>query len=245
MTPYYDHDGIEIYHGDCREVLNDLYPMGTGWGAGECVIVDPPWDDTDLTRFAAETIGEFESLLTFTDGRRFRDPVTLFGPPDWVFTWDTMNTWSVGASQPVQQTKHALWYGHQYTRDAELWGDAPPERNHPTTTQVPLEGRRLTDLWRESLRWLHNPTAGSSGLGNGRFGGERDGHPALRHAKPVGWLRCLIGNTSAGPIIDPFMGSGSALRAAKDLRRLAIGIDTDERCCEFAVNSLAQEVLTL
>lgn len=236
VTPYYEDDRVTLYHADCRDVLDDA------WGARECVIVDPPWDEPDLLAFVADTVGEFESLLAFTDARRFADPLTTFGPPGWVFTWDTLNTWSVSDRQPVQQTKHCLWYGRQYARDAELWGDAPPPRDHPTTTQVPLEGRRLTDLWRESLRWLHNPTAGAGSTGTERFT-FRQGDPVLRHAKPVGWLRCLIGNTSTGPVIDPFMGSGSAIEAAYQLGRPVIGIDVDERCCEAAARRLAQGIM--
>lgn len=237
-APYYDEAGVTIYHADAREVL------GAAWGAGECIIVDPPWDDTDLLGWVARTVGaDWESLLAFTDARRIGDPIRLLGPPRWLFTWDTMNTWSVSPRQPVQQTKHALWYGADYRRDAELWGAAPPRRNHPTTKQIPLDGRRLTDLWRESIRWLHHPGAGTGSTGTQRFV-TRQGNPVMRHAKPVGWLRCLIGNTSCGPVIDPFCGSGSAVLAAVELGRSVVGIDVDEAACEATVARLAQGILS-
>jgi site-specific DNA-methyltransferase (adenine-specific) len=240
MTPYYDDGTCVIYHGDSRAVLPAV--MGDTWAAGACVILDPPWDDSDLWGEMADATCDAESLIAFTDARRFRDPLAALGPPDWVFTWDTLNTWSVSPRQPVQQTKHALWYGATYSRDAVLWGDPPPKRDHPTTKQTPLDGRRLTDLWRESLRWLHHPSAGNGSAGTERFSA-RQGDPAYRHAKPVGWLRCLIGNTSSGPVIDPFLGSGSSLRAAMDLGRRAVGVDVDERCCQAAAERLAQGVL--
>lgn len=66
------------------------------------------------------------------------------------------------------------------------------------------------------------------------------GHPTQ---KPVALMRRLIAKTTADVIYDPFSGSGSTLRAAKDAGRIAIGCEVNERYCEIAARRLAQDVL--
>jgi site-specific DNA-methyltransferase (adenine-specific) len=59
--------------------------------------------------------------------------------------------------------------------------------------------------------------------------------------KPLGLLRDLIGKCPPDHVIvDPFMGSGTTLRAAKDHGRISVGIECDEQYCAIAVQRLAQ-----
>jgi len=68
------------------------------------------------------------------------------------------------------------------------------------------------------------------------------GHPC---PKPQPWLNWLVGLVSkqSDLVLDPFCGSGTTLRAAKDQGRQAVGIEISERYCEIAAKRLSQEVL--
>lgn len=78
-------------------------------------------------------------------------------------------------------------------------------------------------------------------IGRGRETGD---HPC---PKPLRLLRWLLAETTSDgdDVLDPFMGSGTSLVAAKWLGRPAVGIEIEERYCEIATKRLAQEVLDL
>ena len=100
------------------------------------------------------------------------------------------------------------------------------------------------------LAWMSGPDKAGlmyriqhGGFVNADKANARRLHPTQ---KPVTLMKRIIqDHYPDGVIVDPFMGSGTTLRAAKDLGRKAIGIEIEERYCEIAVNRLAQGVLGL
>ena len=66
-------------------------------------------------------------------------------------------------------------------------------------------------------------------------------HPTQKPLAIMLWCLSFVD----GSVVDPFMGSGTTLRAAKDLGRRAIGIEIEEKYCEIAARRLDQEVLAL
>jgi len=67
-------------------------------------------------------------------------------------------------------------------------------------------------------------------------------HPTQKPLSLMKWCIDTVAKAT-GTVLDPFLGSGTTLRAAKDLGRQAIGIEIEERYCEIAANRLRQKVL--
>ena len=124
------------------------------------------------------------------------------------------------------------------------------------------EGERTTLIWDQDgalgmgdLRLPWKPSWSLIHVIGGPWAGTRDCGSVYRcppvqsvnrvhpHEKPVRLLGALIDKCRPGPIHDPFMGSGSALVAAKARGRKAVGIELEERYCEIAAKRLGQGVL--
>jgi DNA modification methylase len=73
--------------------------------------------------------------------------------------------------------------------------------------------------------------------------GLKNQHPTQKPLPLFLW--CLSFAPSAQLILDPFLGSGTTLVAAKQLGRKAIGIELEEKYCEIAARRLQQEYLPL
>lgn len=219
IQPYYERDGITIYHGDCREILPALAPV-------DLVLTDPPYGialNTDNSRFSG---GHVASVATSGNRRGSAD-----GEP-------VMND-SV-AFDPSFLT--------QYGKHQIVWGwNHYPDKLPRGATLVWLKrhddafGTFLSDA---ELAWMSkgHGVYCRRDLSNNAIARERV-HPTQKPLSLMRW--CLSFFPDAETILDPFMGSGTTLRAAKDLGRKAIGIEIEERYCEIAARRLEQQVLPL
>lgn len=68
-------------------------------------------------------------------------------------------------------------------------------------------------------------------------------HPTQKPISLIDW--CLTFTPNAQSVLDPFMGSGTTIVAARKVGRRAIGIELEEKYCEIAVRRLQQAVLPL
>ena len=230
-TPYYEHAGITIYHGDCREILPGM--------EADVLITDPPYGagyyQTDVDVLAPHLLREWT--------RRFSATV-VFGWPEWLI--------GLCVTAAVAPTEWVTWWAsngrHRGFNRTGLWreseciaafgvGDWGKLRQQRVATVTPMrqsgkrgtpqtEDARMGDVWRDespNLNINQPPRL----------------HP---NEKPESVMRRLL-TVFPGIVVDPFMGSGTTLRAAKNLGRQAIGIEVEERYCEVAVARLGQEVL--
>lgn len=217
MKPYYEQDGITIYHGDCREILPEVGPV-------DLVLTDPPYGialDTDNSRFSGGTKGNIAKRGNGV-GSASGKPITNDDRP-----FDPSFLLDYGKHQVIWGWNN---YPDKLPRGACLvW----LKRNDEAF------GSFLSDAETAWMSKGHGVYC-KRDLSNNAIANERV-HPTQ---KPVSLMRwCLEFFPKAETVLDPFMGSGTTLRAAKDLGRKAIGIEIEERYCEIAVKRLQQSVM--
>jgi site-specific DNA-methyltransferase (adenine-specific) len=231
LKPYYQQDGITIYHGDCREVLPTLGPRIV-----DLVVTDPPygvrWRSNHRSeRFDFLTGDDSEDAAISSVGlivrclKRFAH-LYFFGRFDFQ---------SPFLSEPVE-----LIWDKYMTNSGDLqspWGNQHEYIQfhvYDSSKQNVSEGKgRLSARIRKGTV-LRVPRLNSGAVT----------HPT---EKPVRLLRELIESSSCidDLVLDCFSGVGSTLEAARIEGRQAIGIEIEERYCEIAAKRLAQGVLPL
>ena len=194
MKPYYEQSGVTIYHGDCREVLDDV--------VADVVITDPPYPEHESYGWAVPDLSTWPETILRRRGFYFWHGDVFPLPFTARHVWAKANR-NIGRS------------GEQYEVFYEING-------------------RSTGL---VMRHAVIDSAMNATLNGDEFWP----HPCQ---KPVRLMRRIIDLTS-GLVLDPFMGSGTTLVAAKRIGRKAIGIEREERYCEIAAKRLQQEALPL
>lgn len=239
MKPYYEGGGMTIYHGDCLDVLADLDI------AVDAVVTDPPYSSGTRTEAAKSSSGAMLRAGRFHDRPIDLDQMTTIG---FVWLMRAIGVWS----------RNALPEGGSLLSFID-WRQWPNLVGALETANLRVQGMVVWDKGHFGLgngfRSQHElichaskgvPEINDRGIGNVlRFPREEPiDHPS---PKPEGLMLRLIDAVTppGGLVIDPFMGAGTTLRAAKNCGRRAIGIEVNEAYCEIAAMRLAQEVLAL
>lgn len=221
MQPYYSENGIQIYHGDCREVLASF----PSCFRVDLVLTDPPYG-VNLGVKANNQRFNQKQYSAFSDTPEVVIPLVnevlrscLAIAPRLVMTPGVKNMFE------YTQPDHVGSFYYPSASGCNSWGFS---------------------CWQPIYFYGKDPYGGSGSRPDSMMSteaAESNGHPC---PKPIGqWLWLLNRVSREGEsVLDPFMGSGTTLRAAKDLGRRAIGIEIEERYCEIAANRLRQEVLS-
>jgi site-specific DNA-methyltransferase (adenine-specific) len=226
VTPYYDKDGQTIFLADCREVLPSITP-----GVIDLTLSDPPYG-IDLGNHGAARDRRANHVLV-------KDGYASYEDSDENFLGIVIPamTTAIGlAKRSIVFSGPRFW---DYPRADVLGGVYLPSgcgRNIWGFTSISpcLFYGRCPDLHLGC-----RPTAISS-----TGAAENVGHNCN---KPLNWMlwTMQLGSIEGELVLDPFMGSGTTLVAAKRLGRRAIGIEIEERYCEIAARRLDQKVLPL
>jgi DNA modification methylase len=211
---YHSQDGIRIFCGDNRQLM----PMLNDY---DLLLTDPPYG-----------IGRCKSANGWTTSKKAVARVIDYGAQEW--DGETPAAWVLQAA--IEKAEHAIiWGGNYYGLPASscwlVWNkDNEGNRNADCElawTNLPQAVRMIKFRWRGMLQ--ENMTEKEI-----RY------HPAQ---KPVPVMQWAIGQTEAQTILDPWMGSGSTLIAARAKGLKADGIEINEQYCEAAKRRLAQGVL--
>jgi site-specific DNA-methyltransferase (adenine-specific) len=238
MKPYYERAGVSIYNGDALDVLDALGDIQV-----DAVVMDPPYASGTRTEMGKSSSGAMLRGGRFSDRPLELDQMTTQG-----FVW-LMRAIANGVRPVLPDGGSILSFID--------WRQWPNLVGAMETCNYRVQGMVVWDKGSigmgKGFRRQHElvchaskgtPRVHDAGVGDvltyARVRPEH--HPS---PKPPELLQRLLSVVSAPgeTVLDPFMGSGTTLRAAKDLGRKAIGIEIEERYCEIAANRLAQEAL--
>jgi site-specific DNA-methyltransferase (adenine-specific) len=242
MTPYYSDDAVTIYHGDAFDLLHDLSGIGA-------VVTDPPYSSGGA--FRGDRAQQTSTKYVNSDTAAYR--------PEFAGDNRDQRSFLAWCSLWLNAARRASEPGAILASFID-WRQLPV-----LTDAVQCGGwswRNLATWWKPGIRMQRGQFSASAEYvvyaTNGPVKTDFDGavqnvfrcavapekeHIAEKPLDVMRWVMAVVPPRSL--VLDPFMGSGTTLRAAKDCGHRAIGIDVDERYCEIAARRMGQEVLDL
>ena len=212
----YDDGLVSIVHGDARDVLARIATDT----ARTVVITDPVWPNAPAGLFDVD------------------DPIALFA--------QTAQHW------PRLARRAVVVLG--CTSDPRMLAEMPRELPFIRTCWLRYDAPvpRYPSLLTGDVAYVFGAVDFAPGrrvypgecTGHGHRGQGRMTHPCPRCLDHMRWLVAHF--TQPGDlVIDPFAGSGTTGRAAKDLGRRALLIEKSLAFCQLAIDEMRQEVLAL
>jgi len=222
IKPYYIDDSVCIICGDCREIV-------PGLGRFDLLLTDPPYGmnwNTNNSRFSGGNVaskakrgngvGTGNGRPILGDDEPF-DPSFMMAVADRTIIWG----WNHFADK-LPKGACLVWIKRNDSAFGSFLSDA-------------------------ELAWYSHGCGVycKRDLSNNAIANIRK-HPTQKPLALMKWCITLADKpTPVQTILDPFAGSGTTGRAAKDLGRKCVLIEREERYCEIAANRMRQEVLPL
>lgn len=219
MKPYYDHNGITIYHADCRELL----PWIVKHYVVDLLLTDPPYGISERTSRKANGRSNATESIDWAPVEGDSEP---FNP-----------------SHLLGFNRTILWGANHYSDTLPassswlVWdkrdGTTPDDNADCELAWSNLGGpvRMYRHLWRGMIK--------ASERNETRL------HPTQKPVRLFSWCIQRAKLKPGDLIIDPYMGSGPIAQAAMLMGMRYIGIEIHESYCETTVRArnLSQQVM--
>ena len=243
MKPYFTDENVTIYNGDCQEVLDSLSPV-------DITVTSPPYNTLPTAHkpsglHAERVTGVNKWIAKSASGYFDSRPEGAY--QEWlngiIGKCMNLSRGLVWLNHKVRYREgvaiHPLRFIHFPCYAEVIWdrgGSMALNCKRYAPSHEGLWAFGVPHYWDDCLNMR---------MSVWRLSAQRsDDHPCpfpIELVSPLIMSSCPIG----GVVLDPFMGTGTALVAAKRLGRKAIGIERETRYCDLAIENLAQSVLPL
>lgn len=221
-TPFYERDGITIYCGDNRLILPQLDRF-------DLLLADPPYGIGESSKKNATRGTPFSGKPHGKNTRGTAIPPRDYGSYEW--DAEPATGWSVDLARSLCRWQ-IIFGGNFYPLP-------------PSSCWVVWDKENSGDFADGEMAWTNLDKAMriKRHLWNGMLRKDREErfHPTQKPLDVMSW--CLGHVPDAQSVLDPWMGSGTTLLAAKLRGLRAVGVEINEEYCDVAVRRLQQGVL--
>jgi DNA modification methylase len=236
IKPYYDEDGITIYHGDCGEIIPQL--------RADICVTSPPYNTLPKSHSPSGLHAERKSGVNkWIDkaAKGYSDSRPEPEYQDWIRKIVGMCLDSclglVWVNHKIRYRKKVAVHPVRFL-PFDIYSEVVWDRRVSMALNCKRYAPSHEGLWAFGLpHWWNDEQNTKMSVWNLGFDRDKNEHPC---SFPIEIALRPIGSSCPpdGIVLDPFLGSGTTMVAAKKLGRKGIGIEMEESYCEMAVERI-------